>query len=588
MVPEPGRSVRGIVPTTPVAKFTPLVSIHDFERCHELRQWIRSHTGERPRRRSENQSEVSLAMWLDRALKRRTDAWIDRPCARKLTAQEALHLTSIVTPPPEFQGSTTTSTSNRRTSASDLNLAPEVSEASEPSTSFGVEHTSESVRHDFWNTLKKTVPPQDFWQRCKELWQWLMKHSGQRPCRRSDDQTEASLAMWLDRSLIRRTRVFANRPCARLLTTQEKRHLNNIMKLAHVVQVGTTASANISDTSTTESNTVPECTEPTKPYTSVDEQYTSESVSPTPQTAPPQHHFERSKELEQWFINHSGERPRRRSHNQSEVSLATWLDRALKRRTDTWYHRPCARQLTAKEKANLNRIMNHCYVVPGGNTAAANNIGSCTTVLNPVPSGIKPPEHTSNKRLRQNLVGSVEPVPDLTPKRSRTHTTPHTNNNAVTVSLRGLNIQWPFSQLLLNGIKLEEVRDYPLNHRGIAKTQEEVFIVETKGPTVVKERNAISHGIQIAARPSTTQIVGTIRFACSQPYFDKQAFHEARCRHRIKAGSKFDWDCHHPIYGWRVDSVRALTVPIPIGRTGQTGFSARGFSVVFANKDKDR
>ena len=173
-------------------------------------------------------------------------------------------------------------------------------------------------------------------------------------------------------------------------------------------------------------------------------------------------------------------------------------------------------------------------------------------------------------------------------KRIRTHTTPQTNNNAVTVSLRGLNIQWPFSQLLLNGTKLEEVREYPLNYRGIAKTQEEVFIVETKGPSVCKERNAISHGIQIAARPSTAQIVGTIRFACSQPYYDKQTFHEARCRHRIKAGSQFDWDDHHPIYGWRVDSVRALTVPIPVGRTGQTGFGARGFSVVFANKDKDR
>lgn len=578
MVPKPSRSVRRIVPTTPVAKHTSLGSKDDFERCHELRQWIHSHTGERPRRRSENQLEVSLAMWLDRARKRRTYAWNDRPCARKLTTKEAMHLTSILAPLHEFQGDTTISSNSTRTSDSDSNTAPEVTKASEPSTSFDEEHTSESVRYD-----PKTVPPQDFWQRCKELWQWLTKHSGQRPSRRSDDQIETSLAMWLDRSLIRRTRVFSNRPCARLLTTQEKRHLNNIMKLSHVVHVGSIATASTSGTATTESNPVPEFTEPPNPPLSVDEQDTAEIVIPTPQTAPPQHHFERSKELEQWFINHPGERPRRRSCNHSEVSLAIWLDRALKRRTNAWYHRPCARQLTTEETAILNRI-----IVQGDNTAAANNIGTCTTVLNPVPSGINPPQHTRNKRLRPNLSGPGEPVPDLTPKRSRTHTTPHTNNNAVTVSLRGLNIQWPFSQLLLNGTKLEEVRDYPLNHRGIGKTQEEVFIVETKGPSGCKERNAISHGIQIAARPSSAQIVGTIRFACSQPYYDKQAFHEARCRHRIKADSKFDWDGHHTIYGWRVDSVRALTVPIPVGRTGQTGFRARDFSVVFTDTDKDK
>ena len=578
MVHQPSRSIRGIVPTTPVAKYTSLVSKDDFERCHELRQWIHSHTGERPRRRSENLSEVSLAMWLDRARKRCTEAWNDRPCARKLTSQEATHLTSILAPLPEFQGDTTISTNSTRTSDSDSNPAPEVTEAAEPSTSLCEEDTSEFVRYD-----PKTVPPQDFWQRCKELWQWLMKHSGQRPSRRSDDQTEESLARWLDRSLIRRTRVFSNRPCARLLTTQEKRHLDNIMKLSYVVHVGTTAAASTSGTATTESNPGPEFPEPTNPPTSDDEQHTSEIVIHNPQTAPTQNHFERSKELEQWFINHSGERPRRRSRNQSEVSLAMWLDRALKRRTNAWYHRPCARQLTTEEKAILNRI-----IVQGDITAAANIMGICTTILNPVPAGSNPPEHTSNKRLRQNLSGSVEPVPEAIPKRSRTHTTPHNNNNAVTVSLRGLNIQWPFSQLLLNGTKLEEVRQYPLNYRGIAKTQEEVFIVETKGPSVCKERNAISHGIQIPARPSTAQIVGTIRFACSQPYYDKQTFHEARCRHRIKADSKFDWDGHHRLYGWRVDSVRALTVPIPVGRTGQTGFRSRGFSVVFTDKDKDK
>ena len=40
--------------------------------------------------------------------------------------------------------------------------------------------------------------------------------------------------------------------------------------------------------------------------------------------------------------------------------------------------------------------------------------------------------------------------------------------------MRGLNIQWPFSQLILLSEKLEEVREYDLDYRGIAKTNEEV------------------------------------------------------------------------------------------------------------------
>ena len=93
---------------------------------------------------------------------------------------------------------------------------------------------------------------------------------------------------------------------------------------------------------------------------------------------------------------------------------------------------------------------------------------------------------------------------------------------------------------------------------------------------------ALLTDIQIASRPPAAQIVGTISFASAQLYSDKQAFHEARDRHRIKADSKFDWDDSGAIYGWRVGRVRALAEPIPVGTTGQTGFGARSFSVVFA------
>ena len=73
---------------------------------------------------------------------------------------------------------------------------------------------------------------------------------------------------------------------------------------------------------------------------------------------------------------------------------------------------------------------------------------------------------------------------------------------------------------------------------------------------------ALLNELQIAARPPAAQIVGTISFASSQLYSDKQAFQEAWDRHRIKADSKFGRDGSRDIYGWRVGRVRALAEPI--------------------------
>jgi hypothetical protein len=139
------------------------------------------------------------------------------------------------------------------------------------------------------------------------------------------------------------------------------------------------------------------------------------------------------------------------------------------------------------------------------------------------------------------------------------------------------NIQWPFSQLILMGAKPEEVRGYDLDYRGIAKTDEEVWIVETKGPSTNASANAIVSGFKIVPRPSAAQIVGTVRSVSAYPFGSKQAFHDARDSHRIAVGSKFDWDGSGALYGWRVGSVRALAKAVPVGSTGQTGFGARSF-----------
>jgi len=75
-------------------------------------------------------------------------------------------------------------------------------------------------------------PCKDDFERCSELRQWCLSHSGERPHRRSNPihAAETSLALWLDRALVRRTRVFNNRPSCKLLTASETAHLNSILE----------------------------------------------------------------------------------------------------------------------------------------------------------------------------------------------------------------------------------------------------------------------------------------------------------------------------------------------------------------------
>ena len=67
-----------------------------LERCAELRQWRLSHAGELPRRKSDNQEEASLAMWLSKALPRRVRSLGDGPSKKQLTPEETSHLNSIL------------------------------------------------------------------------------------------------------------------------------------------------------------------------------------------------------------------------------------------------------------------------------------------------------------------------------------------------------------------------------------------------------------------------------------------------------------------------------------------------------------
>ena len=152
--------------------------------------------------------------------------------------------------------------------------------------------------------------------------------------------------------------------------------------------------------------------------------------------------------------------------------------------------------------------------------------------------------------------------------------------SSVTLCLRGLNVQYPFSQLLLAGTKTAEVRDYEFGHRKIAFPGEETT-VETRGPPAQPSRNAAIDGVDVGARPAASQLVGTITFSHSEPYESRAAFRADAAAHRIQEDGPRDWDGTGERHAWRVASVRPLTVPVPVASTGQTGFGPRSFDVSF-------
>ena len=88
------RNALASCPSGAVASCT--MASHHLERCAHLRQWRLSHAGELPRRKSDNQEEASLAMWLSKALPRRFRSLGDGPSKKQLTPEETLHLDSIL------------------------------------------------------------------------------------------------------------------------------------------------------------------------------------------------------------------------------------------------------------------------------------------------------------------------------------------------------------------------------------------------------------------------------------------------------------------------------------------------------------
>ena len=112
--------------------------------------------------------------------------------------------------------------------------------------------------------------------------------------------------------------------------------------------------------------------------------------------------------------------------------------------------------------------------------------------------------------------------------------------------MTGINIQTPWSELLINGDKSVETRSYPLPEKYVG---EELALIETPG----------RYG-RFKAR-----IIGTITFSHSFKYPDQRAWQDDYNRHYVAVDDPiYNWKDEKPKYGWVVSKVTKFDKPLDI------------------------
>lgn len=112
--------------------------------------------------------------------------------------------------------------------------------------------------------------------------------------------------------------------------------------------------------------------------------------------------------------------------------------------------------------------------------------------------------------------------------------------------MTGINIQAPWSGLLIDGEKSVETRSYPLpqKYEGV-----ELALIETPG----KKRNFKS------------RIIGTITFSHCFQYHNKNDWINDYNRHKVNEHDEnYGWKYYKPKYGWVVSKIVKFKEPVDV------------------------
>lgn len=115
-------------------------------------------------------------------------------------------------------------------------------------------------------------------------------------------------------------------------------------------------------------------------------------------------------------------------------------------------------------------------------------------------------------------------------------------------TIPGINIQWPWSDHIVQGRKTIETRTYqmPAKFKGV-----EMAIIETPGP----------YGRKLGIKKA--RIVGTVIFSdCIQ--YNRSTWSRDYNKHLVDTkDSQFAWDPEVPRWGWIIQKVRKFKEPKP-------------------------
>ena len=106
----------------------------------------------------------------------------------------------------------------------------------------------------------------------------------------------------------------------------------------------------------------------------------------------------------------------------------------------------------------------------------------------------------------------------------------------------GINIQYPISQLIINGQKSIETRTYPIPDKYM---NQEMLLIETPGKK----------------GKFKSRIIGVIKFTKCFIYKSKLDFYKDYKKHFVNEDSDWSW-ADKPKYGWKVKIVKIIDPPI--------------------------
>ena len=111
----------------------------------------------------------------------------------------------------------------------------------------------------------------------------------------------------------------------------------------------------------------------------------------------------------------------------------------------------------------------------------------------------------------------------------------------------GVNIQFPWSELIVSGKKVVETRGYPLPKKFLGRT---LAIIETSKKSRSSSR-------------ASTKIIGLIQFSSSFKYGSFKEWRSDFKRHRVRPDDvNFSYKTGVPKWGWEISRVCRISPPI--------------------------